>query len=271
MEHKKALQQQRNTQLKRERYSLLKKLERAMEGPLVFLGFIWLILVIIDLIWGLNPILKIVSLIIWIIFIIDFIAKFILAPEKWKFLKKNWLTAISLIIPALRVVRIVRIVRLLKGANLIKIVASVNRSMKSLGATFKRRGFGYVVALTIGVIFAGGAGMYAFENQQPDGLKTYGEALWWTAMLITSLGSQYWPETPEGQALCLILALYGFCVFGYITATLASFFVGRDAEEQDAPIAGAEDVKALQKKIDQLTQSINELKAITISNQKQST
>jgi voltage-gated potassium channel len=267
MEHKEAIKQQRNTQLKRERYSLLKKLERAMEGPLVFLGFIWLVLVIVDLIWGLNPVLKIVSVIIWIIFIVDFIAKVILAPEKLKFLKRNWLTAISLLIPALRVVRIVRVVRLLKGANLIKIVASVNRSMKSLGATFKRRGFGYVVALTIGVIFAGAAGMYAFENQQPGGLKTYGEALWWTAMLITSLGSQYWPETPEGQALCLLLALYGFCVFGYITATLASFFVGRDAEEKDAPIAGAEDVKTLQKKIDQLTQSINELKAITVSNQ----
>jgi len=269
MEHKEALKQQRKTQLKRERNSLLKRVEKAMEGPLVFLGFVWLILVIIDLIWGLNPILKTVSVVIWIIFIIDFIAKFILAPEKLKFLKKNWLTAISLIIPALRVVRIVRIVRLLKGANLIKIVASINRSMKSLGATFTRRGFGYVVALTIGVIFAGAAGMYAFENQQPDGLKTYGEALWWTAMLITSLGSQYWPETPEGQALCFLLALYGFCVFGYITATLASFFVGRDAEEQDAPVAGANEVKALQKKIDQLTQSIDELKAITVSNQKQ--
>ncbi|TKK65673.1 two pore domain potassium channel family protein [Ilyomonas limi] len=269
MEHKEALKQQRNIQLKRERNTLLKRVEKAMEGPLIFLGFIWLILVIVDLIWGLNPVLKILSVIIWIIFIIDFIAKFILAPEKLNFLKKNWLTAISLIIPALRVVRIVRVVRLLKGANLIKIVASVNRSMKSLSATFKRRGFGYVVALTIGVIFAGAAGMYAFENQQSGGLKTYGEALWWTAMLITSLGSQYWPVTAEGQALCLLLALYGFCVFGYITATLASFFVGRDAEEKDAPIAGAEDVKALQKKIDQLTQSINELKAITVANQQQ--
>ena len=250
--------------LKRERYTLLRRIERFMEGPLIFLGFVWLALLIIDLIWGLSPLLVTISSIIWIIFIIDFIFKFILAPEKIKYLKKNWLTAISLIIPALRVIRIVRVIRLFRGVRLIKIVSSVNRGMHSLSATMKRRGFSYVIALTIGVIFAGAAGMYAFENQQPDGLKTYWSALWWTAMLITSLGSQYWPQTTEGQTLCLLLAIYGFCVFGYITATLASFFVGRDAEEKDAPIAGSEDVKALQKQIQQLTESINELKAVSI-------
>ena len=87
-------------------------------------------------------------------------------------------------------------------------------------------------------------------------------------MLLTSLGSEYWPQTAEGQSLCLLLGIYGFCVFGYITATLASYFVGNDAHK-DAPVAGADDVKALQKKIDQLTQSVNELKATVIANQHQ--
>src|SRR6478609_9460178 len=120
MEHKEAAKQHRNQQLKKERNSLLRRIEKAAEGPLIFLGFLWLILVIVDLIWGLNPVLKTISAVIWIIFIIDFVAKFILAPEKVKYLKKNWLTAISLLVPALRVVRIVRVVRLLRGANLLK-------------------------------------------------------------------------------------------------------------------------------------------------------
>ena len=86
-------------------------------------------------------------------------------------------------------------------------------------------------------------------------------------MLLTSLGSEYWPQTAEGQALCLLLGIYGFCVFGYITATLASYFVGNDAQDKDAPVAGAADIKALQKKIDQLTQAINELKTIAVANE----
>ncbi|WP_228055032.1 hypothetical protein [Gloeocapsopsis crepidinum] len=42
--------------------------------------------------------------------------------------------------------------------------------------------------------------MYAFESNTPDGcgLNDYGAALWWTAMLITTIGSEYWLQTPEG-------------------------------------------------------------------------
>ena len=34
-------------------------------------------------------------------------------------------------------------------------------------------------------------------------------------------------------------------IFGYVTATFATFFIGRDAEEKDAPVAGAKDIEEL--------------------------
>lgn len=63
-------------------------------------------------------------------------------------------------------------------------------------------------------------------------------------MLIASLGSDFWLVTTEGRILSTLLAVYGLAVFGYITATFASFFVGRDAEEPQAPVAGAADIRA---------------------------
>jgi len=102
--------------------------------------------------------------------------------------------------------------------------------------------------------------MYAFEREQPDGLRTYGAALWWTAMLLITVGSQYWPQTPEGQIFCLLLALYGFTVFGYFTATLATFFIGRDAENPEAEVAGAKQLEALQQEIRLLRQDIGLLR-----------
>ncbi len=128
--------------------------------------------------------------------------------------------------------------------------------MKALGASFSRRGFGYVVALSIIVTFAGAAGMLAFENEVDGGIKTYGNALWWTAMLLTSIGSEYFPQTVEGRLLCLILALYGFAVFGYVTATLATFFVEQDAFDKESEIAGAEDITALRGEIALLREEI---------------
>lgn len=249
-------------QLNKQRKALILRIEQTLEGPMVILGFIWLILLIIELIRGLSDSLQMLSSAIWIIFIIDFLLKFALAPEKLKYLKTNSLTAVSLIIPGLRFIRILRFARLLKvfrGTRLIKVISSLNRSMKSLNATMQRRGFGYVMLLSTGVVFAGAAGMFAFENI-PGGLQSYGSALWWTIMLIITIGSDYWPHTAEGRILCVLLSLYGFGVFGYITATLASFFVGRDAEEKDAPVAGSEEIKQLRKEISRLNEILIELK-----------
>lgn len=240
-------------ELHNERLELLILVERWLETPMLILGFVWLTLLIIELlwknVWEQNPILDSVSTVIWIIFIINFVVEFILAPGKTDYLKRNWLTAISLVVPALRLFRIFRVLRLARGVRLVKVVGSLNRGMRSLGASMGRRGFGYVAALTVIVTLSGAAGMYAFENEAPDGLTSYGEALWWTAMIMTTLGSAYWPRTPEGRVLCLILALYAFGVFGYVTATLATFFVGRDAANAERELAGAKDVAALRVEI----------------------
>lgn len=245
-------------QLVNERNKLLTSIEKLLEGPMIFLGFIWLILLIIELVWGLSEVLQLFSVVIWIVFIVDFLIKILLAPDKLQFFKTNWLTAISLLIPALRVFRLLRVLRVLRGVRLVKVVASLNRSMKSLGATMQRRGFAYMVLLTAVVAFGGAAGMFAFEKGNV-GFESYGMALWWTSMRITTAGSDYWPSTPEGRGFAFILTLFGYAVFGYVTATLATYFIGRDAEEPDAPVAGAKDIEELKQVILTLTIKIDEL------------
>ena len=66
-------------------------------------------------------------------------------------------------------------------------------------------------------------------------------------MLLTTMGSEYWPRTPDGRVLCFFLALYAFTVFGYVTATLATFFVGRDAATGDSALR--EEIAALRTEI----------------------
>jgi voltage-gated potassium channel len=122
----------------------------------------------------------------------------------------------------------------------------------------KRRGFAYVMALTLLVTFGGAAGMYAIEKGN-QGFENYGTALWWTAMRVITAGSDYWPQTPEGRGLAFILSLFGYAIFGYVTATLATFFIGRDAEEDEAPVAGAKDVEDVKKMIASLSQKLDEM------------
>ena len=252
-----------------ERLITLAGLEAWLETPMQVLGFVWLGLLVLELTRGLSPLLTTLTTVIWIIFIFDFLLRFALAPEKGRYLKQNWLGVISLLVPALRVLRVARAVRVLRvaratrGVRLVRVVASVNRSMRALGRTMARRGLGYVIALTAIVTLAGAAGMYTFESQLPDGsgLRDYPNALWWTAMIMTTMGTEYWPRTAEGRALCLLLALYAFAVFGYVTASLASFFIGRDAEGEDAELAGRETMEALRAEIAGLRIEVRSLRA----------
>lgn len=220
-----------------QRASLVRRLEMKLDRPLAMLGIVWLGLLVVELTRGLGPFLTRVAFAIWLVFLVDFALKFALAPKKLRYLRRHWLTALSLAVPALRAVRVLRFLRAaraVRGLRLLRLLASWNRSLRALGGTMRRRGFGYVMLLTLLVLTSGAAGMYAFERGAAtgQGLEDYGTALWWTAMILTTMGSEYWPRTPEGRLLCLLLAIYGFTIFGYVTATLATFFISRDAAER---------------------------------------
>ena len=253
--------------LEHERAEILQQLEDWLDLPMLVLSFIWLALFAIELISGLNPLLEGVNFTIWIVFIVEFGVKLLLAPRKLAYLKAHWLTAISLLLPALRTLRIVRIARVLqttravRGLQLLRVLTGTNRSMRSLTANFTRRGFGYVLLLTTLVTLTGAAGMYAFERETADaaGFDSYGTALWWTAMLMTTMGSEYFPKTAEGRILCFLLAIYAFAVFGYVTATLATFFIGQDADDDGAELAGAKSLDALRDEIAALRTEIGRL------------
>jgi len=70
------------------------------------------------------------------------------------------------------------------------------------------------------------------------------------------MGSDYFPKTTEGRVLCFALAVYAFAVFGYVTATLATFFVGRDAGDAEAEVAGAEQIERSQAEVAALREEL---------------
>ncbi len=238
------------------------KINKFTEIPLIILGFGWLLLLIIELIWQLTPLLRQLVTLIWIIFIADFLIKLILTPEKWDFLAKNTLTIISLFIPAFRVFRIFSSLRLLRSlgfirsVRVVRVVGSVNRGMRVLGKTLERRAFGYVFILTLLIAFTGAAAMYAFE--EPGAFANYMDALYWTAMRLTTIASDYWPQTPEGKTIGFLLSVYSLGVLGYFTATLASFFLGQDADSRQGEIAGAKQIEEMTRELRLLKEALNE-------------
>lgn len=231
------------TTLRDERWALLERVTKAVEPVMVGLSAVWIALLVLELLnAGLPRSLEVLVWAIWIVFGLDFGARLLIAPAKLTFLRRNWLTALSLVLPALRIFRLAAAFRFLRAARvarsvgLLRVVTSLNRGLGAIGRTAQRRGVGYLISATALVVVVGAAAMLFFESSAgalPPGADTvtafddYGEALWWTANTLTT-GPVEQPRTPEGRLFGWLLSVYGLGVFGYLTAILASHFVDTD-------------------------------------------
>lgn len=265
-------------EVQRERWELVEHISALIDKPMIALSFVWLGLLILDFTTGLSPALRATNTVIWVLFWLDFLLKLVIAPDKRRYLQHNWLTAFSLLLPALRMLRILRPLQLLRASratrsiSLVRLLTSLNRGMRAMGKTFERRGVGYVVALSILITFGGAAGMVVFESpaalraagyeevvRNGGGLASYGEAVWWTAMTVTTVGPEYWPKTVEGRVLSLLLSIYAFAVFGYVTAAIASYFIDQDRRDPRGGGREAQEIAGLRTEIAALREQLARL------------
>jgi voltage-gated potassium channel len=230
-----------------ERWELLHWLDRMMAGPLVVLSFVWLALLVLEFVVGTDTRLELLFYAIWVVFIVEVVVQLVIAPNRRSYLRRNWLKVLALIVPALRALRALSALRFLRAAgavrsaSLLRLLTSLNRGMGALSRTLDRTGFVYVVILTVLVIVVGSAGLLFFEagaeTDVPSGITSYGEALWWTAMAMTTIGTELSPVSAEGRIVGWLLSVYAIGVFGYVTATIASHFLGLGS---GSPLAGAD-------------------------------
>ncbi|HEY8950389.1 MAG TPA: ion transporter [Rhizomicrobium sp.] len=254
--------------IKDERSILLHNLTKMTDKAMIALAFVWIGLMIGDFVGKLSPPLAILNNVIWAIFGVDFAVKFFIAPKKWEFLKTHWILLISLILPAFRLLRVLQALSALRALSFVRILTSLNVGISQLTDAMGRRGLGWITIITVIVLFGGAAGMYSLENvrvlQQQGygdvvkiggGFHSYSDAVWWTAMLMTTIGSQYWPVTTAGRALCFFLSMFSLGVFGYITAALASFFVDKEEvakpnrAREETVLALRDEVRALREEL----------------------
>jgi voltage-gated potassium channel len=90
---------------------------------------------------------------------------------------------------------------------------------------------------------------YAAEHPTNPEFSTYGNALWWGIVTLTTVGyGDIVPETEKGRVAGTFLMLTGIATLGLISATLASLFrlspAGRTESEVPSPDAPAPSVEA---------------------------
>ena len=165
--------------------------------------------------------------IIYGVFVADFAVRLLVTPDKSRFLRRNALVALSVFFPMLRPVHALRAVAAIPSGHLLRAIAGLNRWLQAIRQVTRGRQFAYlmVVSLVL-VVVAAGAVFFVERDAAGSDIRTLGESLWWAATLVTTINSADDPVTFEGRIVGLLLRLYAVTVFGYLTASIATFLIG---------------------------------------------
>ncbi len=199
-------------------HDLVSQWETRTNIPMALLGLAYLACYSAEVVFSDNQqlvhFLEIVSQVVWLIFLVDLIIRFFAAERFGKFLKKNWLEVVSLMLPFVRFLRVFRAVLALRA---IKRFSSNRASATGL----------YVLMLVPLTWFTGAVAVLDAETASPGGsITNLREALWWSLATITTVGyGDKYPITLEGQLIAAVLMIAGISLFSAGAAMFASWML----------------------------------------------
>ena len=186
--------------------------------PMALLGLVYLACYSAEVVFPDNlqlvSYLEIVSQIIWLIFLLDLIMRFFAVKRFGRFLRKNWLEMVSLM---LLFVRFLRVFRAVLALTAIKRFSSNRASATGL----------YVLMLMPLTWFTGAVAVLDAESASPGGsITNLREALWWSLATITTVGyGDKYPITLEGQLIAAVLMIAGISLFSAGAAMFATWML----------------------------------------------
>ena len=155
---------------------------------------------------------------IWAVFVADYAWRLARARDRRRFVRAHLIELIA-ILPWdwFRLARVLRLVRLLRAG------VWFWRATRELRAIARQNGLGYVLMAASALVALGGLVLRLVE----PGVRSYGEALWWAIVTVTTVGyGDIAPRTPAGRVVAVVLMLIGIGVIGMLTSSLASYFLG---------------------------------------------
>jgi voltage-gated potassium channel len=126
------------------------------------------------------------------------------------------------------------LIRLARVARLVMATRGAHRLFARLGA---------VSLVAAGVVFVGAAVAYRAEHATNPEFKTFGDALWWAVVTLTTVGyGDIVPETTAGRVDGVMIMVVGIGILGLLAGSLASFFgFGRRMAAADADDSAPDD------------------------------
>ncbi|MNX87765.1 pH-gated potassium channel KcsA [compost metagenome] len=203
----------------------IRKLDRILDLPMAVLSLLFFALIIADFAAPPEAVYRAwfdeATLIIWLLFVVEYLVKLAIAPNRPRYIRHRWLDLMVLLFPMLRLLRVLRVVWI--GFSLFRLGIALRRGLKGLKRFLVASRFGYVAGTTGVVVLTASAAMLALEHDvKGSQIHTFGTALWWSAAIVTTVGSDVFPKSAGGRILAVLMMGYGMAVFGYFVSHAVS-------------------------------------------------
>lgn len=248
------------------------KIKAYYDTSIIILALISVVLVILgftDLIDLEKPPYSIVDLVIWIVFLVDYIWRFSISKSKWSFIINNIfdllailpLNAIFTVFRLGRIFRLARLTKLVKLTRLLRIIGLTGKLEKKLKIFLRTNGLIYILYVNFFIVLVGSSILSVVEE------KSFSDSVWWSLVTVTTVGyGDIVPSSLFGKWLAVLLMLVGIGTIGMLTSSLTNFFVKDESKTQinlDKLYKEIENQRQLiesqDKKLEELNQMVKEL------------
>jgi voltage-gated potassium channel len=210
----------------------LERFDRRMRLPIIVSAVLPLVVVPEAGYW----IGEVVGVVTWLVFLVDYVvhARHVEAYRKTRLglfdLVVVVVTAPWFLLPGAHEGSFVVVLRLARLARLV---------LASKGARNLFRRLGRVAIVAIAVVFVASAVAYHAEHAVNPEFATFGDALWWGVVTLTTVGyGDVVPITTTGRWAAVVIMITGIAVLGVLAGSLSSFFRIEDPSEEgdDSPV-----------------------------------
>ncbi|MEY9951088.1 potassium channel family protein [Leifsonia sp. EB34] len=149
---------------------------------------------------------------IWVAFLVDYVVRFRLAEDKRRFVRRNVVDLLSVLIPVARPFRLI--------SDLFRIPSLRGDS----GSHLRRRILIIAGTFVVMFIYVISLAVYQVERYAPgSNIRSFGDSLWWACVTMATVGyGDYYPVTVTGRLLAIVLMIGGIAIVGTASATIVN-------------------------------------------------
>jgi len=196
---------------------------------------------------------------IWFVFFAEFVTRFSLAVEHWRYVRDHLLDLAFVALPMLRPLRALRAVRVLRAGTAAAVAVERYRERIISRAAL------FALGTAVLTVLVSAAVVLDIEGHNPDAnINDFGDAVWWAITTVTTVGyGDRYPVTMAGRAVAGGLMVVGIAVIGIITASVAAWLVKQgqrpaEARERSEIHALKDEITTLREQVEQLVTHIAE-------------